>query len=151
MQSHKNCTLNKGGFTLVELVVSLGILVFIFGLGSFVSMDVYRAHIFASEKTTLLTILQKARSQAQNHIGSVAHGVYIAPSAYILFSGSSYDARDISKDISFPVSPSIHESGLQEVVFVPLTAQVELPGDITLMDSVRSGTLSINEEGRIDQ
>ncbi len=141
---------STAGFTLIELVVALGVLTVIFGLGTFVSMDLYRAHLFDSEKTTLLTIMHKARGQSQHHIGGVAHGVYISPTATILFTGSSYGARDASKDISFPCSPSIHESGLAEIVFAPLTAQVAVPGVLTLTDGVRFATIIVNSEGQID-
>lgn len=153
MPSHKNSTRNQKfttGFTLIELVVALGIVVVIFGLGTFVSMDLYRAHVFTAEKTTLLTLLQKARSQAQHHIGGMAHGVSVTESAYILFSGPSYALRNTSKDIPFPTSPSIQKSGLSEIIFAPLTAQVSSPGSMTLTSDSHSVTLSVNSEGQID-
>lgn len=153
MPSHKHCIRSEtftAGFTLIELVVSIGILIIIFGLGAFVSMDTYRTQAFASEKTTLHTLLQKARSQAQHHVDGKAHGVYVTQSAYILFTGSSYAMRDTAKDISFPATPSIRESGLSEIVFAPLTARVASPGSMTLTDGVRSATFFVNDEGGID-
>ncbi|MDO8489874.1 MAG: hypothetical protein Q7S47_00485 [bacterium] len=140
----------RNGFTVIELVVAIGVLMTIFGLGTFVSMDLYHAHLFEAEKSTLLSVLEKARGQAQHHMRGSAHGVSIQSPAAVLFSGASFSLRDTSQDISFPLSQAIHRSGLTEVVFASLTARVTTPGEILLVAGARSAAITINSEGRID-
>lgn len=149
MQSHNNST-RSNGFTIIELIVAIGVLMTIFSLGIFVSMDLYQAHLFESEKSTLISILEKARGQAQHHISGSAHGVTIQSTTAVLFSGSSYSLRDTAYDISFPLAPSIRRSGLPEIVFAPLTAQVATPGEISLTIGARTAAISMNSEGQID-
>jgi len=134
----------------MEIVISLGILSTIFSLGAFVSMDLYRSHVFAAEKMTLLTLLQKARGQSLHHINSAGHGVAIQSNAYIAFTGASYAQRDSIQDISFPAAPTIQRNGISEIAFTPLDAQVLTPGTITLSDTAHSATIVINAEGGVD-
>jgi prepilin-type N-terminal cleavage/methylation domain-containing protein len=142
---------HNNGFTLIELVVALALLMIIFGMGTFVSMDLYRAHIFNAEKITLITLLQKARGQSQHHIFSVSHGIAVKEHAYILFTGLSYALRDTAYDISFPSTNSIQKEGSAEIVFSPLISHGATSASITLHEGARSTTISVNAEGRINE
>ena len=147
---HSKLSQAKNGFTLIEILISVGILGVIFGASLFASLDLYRSYLFISQRNTLITMLEKARAQSQNGINGNAHGVEITPSNFILFSGESYGTRDTSLDVIFPVDDVIEKSGSSEVVFSAIDANVDAMHEIVLSDSKNSINFRINSEGGID-
>ncbi len=144
------------GFTLIEMLVAMLILISIMGLGMFLSMDYYRSYIFYYEKDLAISILQKARSQSLANINQSWHGVKIGASEYIIFEGNDavhdYNHRDTAKDTKYEADKTIALSGMSEVVFTRLIAtSTPVGGDLTLSDGIRSAIISINNEGRINQ
>lgn len=151
------------GFTLIEILISVTILATLFGLGLFVSFDFYRSYALASEKNTIVSVLQKARGESLNNIGQVRHGVHFqttAPLQYILFECpagnpqcTNYTAS--ASDISVPAS-----YGITLIAPVPDIIFDQLSGDcvtcqnptttITANDGTRSYNITINSEGQID-
>ena len=77
MNLQTNRIKNYSGFTLIEMLVSMGIIILIAGFGLFLSMDFYRGYLFHYEKDLVISILQKARSQSLANIDEKPHGVYI--------------------------------------------------------------------------
>ncbi|MDZ4243282.1 MAG: prepilin-type N-terminal cleavage/methylation domain-containing protein [Candidatus Omnitrophota bacterium] len=139
------------GFTLIEILVVLGLFVLLSALGLFLSMDVYRGNSLRSEKNMIISILQKARSRAMNNINQTKHGVYFQAGQYILFQGDAFNPDDDANNqeikasnnisISFPPLPF-------GVVFSQLAATTT-PQDITLDGQGFSFTIKINDKGRI--
>jgi prepilin-type N-terminal cleavage/methylation domain-containing protein len=140
---------NESGFTLIEILIAMAILVIILGLGYFVGFDFYRNYALHSEKDVLVSVLRKARSQALNNVGASAHGVYIGDSSYTIFYGSSYVSRNAQYDENIKKAPGISATGLNEVVFAPLTATSTASSTITLNNAKKSFFIDINYEGRI--
>ncbi|MBI4268267.1 prepilin-type N-terminal cleavage/methylation domain-containing protein [Candidatus Uhrbacteria bacterium] len=137
------------GFTLLEVVIALGIFALIFSLGPYVGMDLYRSHVFRSDILTLATLLRKARSQSLHRIDGAPHGVSITSSAYVFFTGDSYALRRPEFDIEFPAHRAVAKTGLPEIVF-SYDAQVSHPGTIVFSDGSRVSSIVINSEGGID-
>src|SRR3989338_4178929 len=131
---------SKRGFTLVEIVV-------VFGL--FLSIDFYRSYAFRAERDMLISVLQKARSQALNNIRETPHGVRLEDDSYILFQGSSYAAADHGFDQVVGAAPSISHTGLSEIVFTQLSGGANASGTIDVTDGLRTISISINNAGRI--
>src|SRR6185295_16918363 len=92
------------------------------GLGLFITLDFYRSYAFRAERSTIVSTLQKARSQSMDNIDQTRHGVrfQIDPLKYILFECASSSPQcniypgsngsDISIDASYGskvTSPSI--------------------------------------------
>lgn len=150
---HSTCLQNKkeAGFTLTEILISVGIFIFIMGLGLFLSIDFYRSYLFLTERDMVISILQKARSNAISNINEKRHGVYFDSNRYILFEGDNY--LTASNTISFEGNQAIKRSGMNEVVFEQLTGKANVTGgDLILKDNIRPDiTISINYEGRIYQ
>ena len=103
MASRKICTPN--GFTLIEVVIVMALVVLVAGFGLFVSMESYRGYSFRTERDNLIGTLQEARSEAVNNMcfgasctDGRAHGVHIGVNQYVLFQGESYASRDASAD-----------------------------------------------------
>ena len=138
------------GVTVFEIVVTMGIMVFIVGWGLIVGFGWYRQIILNSERDNLVGYLRRARSAALDNINQVSHGLYIGGDTYTVFEGTSYAARNSTADQSFPKSSIISVGGPLEFVFGALTGNPAASGAITLSDNVKSLTISINNEGRID-
>lgn len=138
------------GFTLIEILIAMGILAIIGGFGLFVSLDFYRSNVIFSERDTLLSLLRRARLDAVNNIQAMPHGLYVATTSYILFAGSSYAARSSTHDYAFDKSVAVTTGGLTEVVFSPLAATSTASGTITLADETRNLEILVNYEGMID-
>lgn len=149
---------SQSGFTIIEILVVLTIFIFIAGFALFVSMDSYRGFAFRSERDTIISVLQKARSQAISNIclGSGCsdgkpHGVRFTGSQYIIFQGPSYASRDPSVDqiiaanstLTFSPTPPI------DIIFNQLDA-TGAGGTFTINGSGHSSQISVNTEGRID-
>jgi prepilin-type N-terminal cleavage/methylation domain-containing protein len=148
------------GFTLLEVVVVMGIMTMLGGFALIVSLDVYRGYAFRTERDMLIAILHKARSQSMNNIclgvactDGRPHGVHIATGQYVIFQGASYAARDAAVDEVIPATnatASIVPSSLSEVVFTQLSGTAAPVGTVGLTDSaVHISTITINSEGQI--
>ena len=126
-------------------------------------MDSYRGHSFRSERDVLVSVLQKARSQAVSNMCFGAgctdgkqHGVHIESNQYTIFQGATWAARDPAVDeVTAIQSKTITAVGFTDVVFAELsgTAAFTPAGatSTTLTDTAGKDTsiISITPEGRI--
>ena len=80
------------GFTLVEIVITLGLLALLAGLGFFVTFGAYQGSVSRSEREVVVSLLERARSRAMANVEQSAWGLcYRAPN-YILYKGTSCSA-----------------------------------------------------------
>lgn len=144
------------GFSLIEIIVVMSLFIAVAGIGLFVSMDSYRGFMFRSERDTIVSLLNKARSQALNNMcfgatcsGGKAHGVHFAAGQYTLFQGSTYAGRDTgadevitAQDLTASVTP------LSDVVFSPLAATTSF-ATFTITQDSHSSVITVGSEGQI--
>ncbi|HEY9585496.1 MAG TPA: prepilin-type N-terminal cleavage/methylation domain-containing protein [Candidatus Paceibacterota bacterium] len=150
---------SQAGFTLIEILVVVALLATISGFGLIVGMDSYRGYAFRADRDTLVSLLQRARSQSINNIcigasctNGKPHGVFIDATSgqYILFQGAAYATRDSVVDEVTGVSPLVKHSGLTEVVFAQLSGDASSTGDIILSGTAgQVSTTSVNAVGQI--
>lgn len=141
------------GFTLIELIIVLAITTTILGVGFFVSLDAYRQHVFQSERTVLVSVLQKARSRALSNMYQSAHGVCYEEPNYIIFRGTTcasglFGNEEIPSNISL-ARASRFSNSFPTVIFTPLSATTT-PTSIALTDGVRNASIDIKYEGTIN-
>lgn len=147
----------NSGFTLIEILVVLGIITIIGSISIIMGVDDYRRQLFRSDRDLLVTALQHARAQSVSSIclgsgctGGKPHGVYIGADEYVMFQGASYATRDSDVDAVIEADSNITQSGISEVVFEQLSGDVLTPGDIVLTDSLgRVSTTTVGSEGQI--
>ena len=159
-------TLKNRGFTLIEIVIVISIIIIASAFSGFINLDSYRGYSFRSERDTLVSGLQHARAQAIANVcrgvscnDGRSQGVAIRPddsgSSYVIFqSGSTspeYAQRDSDFDVFLESSKNIVTGGsINEVVFAQLSGNVLNPGSIVLTDNAgNSSTIFINSEGQI--
>lgn len=162
MASPKTSTPNIG-FTLIEVLVVLGILVVLFGFGAALGLDAFRRYAFHNERDLLVAVMQKARSQSVSNLclgagctGGRPHGVNFTSGGYTLFQGPSYAARDAGVDENYQTSYSINfsPSSFSEVVFHQLAGSASTTPvnvwNLDLSDTAgETSTITVNSEGRI--
>lgn len=157
MASHR-ISIRKG-FTLLEVLIILGLIAVVGALGLIISLDDYRAFHMHNERDMVVAVLQKARSQAINNMcfGSgctdgKSHGVYFDHAGhYVIFQGASYGARDTAIDESIDAKDDAALiTGSSEIVFAPLTGNVATTLTVTVTDvSGRISVITVEPEGRI--
>ena|SRR3989344_885912 len=147
-------TLNKG-FTLIEIIVAVAILVTLLALGLFISLDVYRGYTYRSERATVVALLTRARSHAIANINQSPWGLCedAAGGSYILFRGAGYSASAFVGE-EVPVAPAGQVTGLPAcapgsgIVFSALSGTTTA-ATITVQQSTGPATITINDEGTI--
>lgn len=161
MRLHKTYRHNNAtGFTLLEVLVVIGIMTMLGGFALIVSMDVYRGFAFRTERDMLVSVLYKARNQSMSNvclgagcIDGSPHGVYVSTGQYVIFQGTSYATRDTAVDeviVASNAAASIAPHSLSEVVFTQLSGIASPVGTIGLIDTAgHVSTTTINSEGQI--
>lgn len=162
-RSKKRSNLNKG-FTLMEVLLVIGLLAMIFGLTAFSGMDSYHGSSFRNERDGMIGALQRARNQATNSIclggagctGSLPHGVHFTNTEYTIFQGNAYNAADPLNDvidINAPIQMSL--GGFTDVIFSQFSGDAStVPSgtpSLTLTDSItgRNSVITIGGFGQI--
>lgn len=139
-------------FTLIEILLVVIILAVLTGLSIPVSINFYKTQQLDVNVKGVVQSLRRAQLKAMSIESDSIFGVYLTDDSYILFKGSSFDARDISYDEVFDLPQVITVSGIQEIAFskfegVPVGA---LTGDIILNSNGDSRIININEIGRVN-
>lgn len=159
----------QSGFTLIEILIVIGIIAVVAGAGVFIDFDSFRGYSFHSDRDILISALQHARAEAVSNIcrggdcenGGKKHGVKILTDKYVIFQGNDYNSRDVDYDAFLDASPATGRSGITEVVFAQLSgnaSSISSSGDcatlpeplcIILQGGTRSSVITINSEGQI--
>lgn len=153
------------GFTLLEILVVMGLILMVVAFGLIVSFDDYRGITFRNERDVVVNVIQKARGQAVNNMcfdtnpatvnctDGKPHGVYFGtPGQYIIFQGASYASRDTTVDeVIEAKSDAAVLTGMTSVVFNRLRADAVTTGGTTLTvtQQGRDSVITIEPEGRI--
>jgi prepilin-type N-terminal cleavage/methylation domain-containing protein len=152
---------NQTGFTLIELMIVLGLVATLFALSSVSlgrQMEVASLATTAEQLTADIKNQQMlAMSGAQGSSGEPqSRGLYIQPEKYVLFSGEAYDPDD---DSNFSIS---NGQGVELSTDLPGSQLVFRTGDgqaegfsqteytITLSNSDGSKVISINRLGAVE-
>ncbi len=136
------------GFTLIELIVVVAILSILATFGFLVSLDFYRSYAFNSERDTVVSLLQKARSDALNNVGQVPHGLHFENNKYVLFDRAIFGSLQ-SQDQIIPADIYISHGVPTDVVFIQLSGDT-VPQTISLNDNRRSAVITLNANGMIN-
>lgn len=151
---------NQIGFTLIEIIIVVGLLVFVAYIILSTNFSSYRSYSFRDERDTLINNLQRMRSLAMNNIcygtctSGTSHSVHFETSEYILYQGEDWDSHDSEADEIVKINPVMQISGPTDIVFTPLSGDVTVTPsgsyDITLTDNMsHSSVITLNKVGQI--
>jgi len=144
---------NNRGFTLIEIIVVIGIFSVLAGAGLVFSYDSYRGYLFRSEYGNIAHVITKARNLSANNFHESPHGVHFDTDTYTLFVGDSYASRDSALDIPFERNTAVHLDGPEDVVFEQLSGNLADCSDTPCTLSFSFGSydkdITISEIGAI--
>lgn len=154
------------GFTLIELIISLGVLVIILGISGVSLSRAYQNFSLRAADRELVGALASAHRRAQSGVENSSWGVFLpydpvsrTMSSLTIFAGSSFAARTVALDEVHPFSevvtlPVVDFSGAgaftgndQEIVFSPLSGRTAGYGYVELEFSDTTTTIFISPEG----
>jgi len=145
---------NKG-FSLIEIMVTIGLFAILVSMGLILSMDVWRGTSIQNEQDIVIALLYKARSRALANINESAHGFYIDADnedgpKYWVFEGETFD-EDNAQDfeMSEAVEFSFDEScDGNQVVFSAREART-VDCVFTMTGQGKTREFTVNNEGGI--
>jgi prepilin-type N-terminal cleavage/methylation domain-containing protein len=139
----------KRGFSLVEIVVVLGIITLFVGISTTVYTTIKSSNNLEVGTNSIVGALRLAKRYAEQVNSDTKWGVYINSSQVTIFSGSSYAGRDTNKDKPLLLPSGLTTSGLDEIVFEKSSGITSTIGSITITGSDSIKNISINEKGTI--
>lgn len=162
MNIYSKLTGNRIGFTMLELMISMGIVLLLTTL----AIPSYRTYQYKSDLGSqvdeFVGQISLAREKTISSDVSSSWGIRIStstvPQKIIMFNGNSYNSRDASADIITDINEKVivaeaDFAGEDWVVFKRVTGQASTTGYITLelaLDPSYSETVYLNQEGVTD-
>ncbi len=143
----------KKGFTLVEIILAITIIIFLAGLVVPTGIRFYQTQQLDTATDGIIQALRRAQLKAMSQ-GDNNFGVYVGSGQtgqYFLFTGNSYENR--TDEEIFGASNNISFSGVSEVLFSKTQGKPTITGtgdDIVLTQGTETKTININEAGRIN-
>ncbi len=142
--------MRKKGFTLIELLIVVAIIGLVLSFGVTTDINTLKGDTFQAEASTVVSILERARSHAMANLFDTNYGVcYIEPN-YIIFKGDTCTATDSEL---IPANTNIASHTLttfpEKIVFERLSGRTTT-ATIHLRHGVNEKTIEINYEGTIN-
>ncbi len=141
----------EGGFTLVEMLLSVTIISILVGA----SLPVYESFVRRNDldltTQSVVALIRRAEAYARTMYGDTAWSVELQPSTVTLFAGTNFAGRNTGLDETMSVPASIALSGLGEIQFTKLSAVPNTTGTVTLSSTTNdTRTISVNAKGMVD-
>jgi len=142
------CNKNRG-FTLVEMVIVLGILALFLTLADSIYLQVRAKTNLKIGADSLVASLHLAQTNAQNGKAGAAWGVKIFSSSIVIFQGDAFATRITDSDQLIDLPNKVIASPETEFIFNRITGWPSSPGEIVLTNEMGNINLTINEKGII--
>jgi prepilin-type N-terminal cleavage/methylation domain-containing protein len=123
------------GFTLIEILVVLSVLVLITGLTLFSFRDLNRSQALDKNAMSLVSLLEEARSLTLASKDDSEYGVYFGPEEVVLFKGEDFNSGEAVRTFSLHSIVEMSDvlgGSSDQVVFERLTGKASASGTVTL-------------------
>ncbi len=138
----------EGGFTLVELLLSVVIISMLVGASLPVYESFARRNDLDITTQNLVQTLRRAETYARAVNYDSAWSVAVQESTIILFRGTVFASRNTAYDETVAIPASIDPSGLAEIQFTKFSAMPNTTGTITLTSTANDiRTVTVNAKG----
>ena len=140
---------NKKGFTLLELLIVIGMTVVVFAFSMPFGLRYYRGQIIDEATNNIIDTLRNARQYSVLQKNDSPFGVNFTNSTgnFVLFQGSDYSTRAPLLDEVYPLTSGISLSGLSQVVFAKQTGTPSATGTITVSYDILTKTVLVSDSG----
>jgi type II secretory pathway pseudopilin PulG len=142
-------TLKKNGFSAVELLIAIGLM----SITATMTIPMFRQYRINADLDTatehLVQALRSAQILSQSGKSDAMWGVAFQDGT--LFAGNSFEERDSSRDVIFPLAPTIETSGIEETSFTRVDGLPTVAGTVYVTSSVTDNyrRIDISENGTI--
>ncbi|EKD46877.1 MAG: hypothetical protein ACD_67C00030G0002 [uncultured bacterium] len=141
----------KKGFTLIEVMLVLALIVIISGISAPVYQSFQLKNNLDVGVNATVQTLRRAQLLSQSGEGDSNWGVHIESGGATLFKGADYATRETSFDEIFEISEDIVVAGMQNIVYSKLSGEPQTSGNIVLTTSTNeTETININSKGMIE-
>lgn len=138
------------GFTLIEMLMSVGILATLAALSLPVYQSFYNRNELDLTAQNLASALRRAQTYARGSLGDSQWGVSIQSGAITLYKGASFAGRDTAYDEVSTIATSTNVSGLSDILFAKLSGAPAATGSVTFTNTNNeTRTVTINAEGMV--
>jgi len=142
---------NQRGFTLVELLLSMMIIVVVSGLSIPLYESFNRRNDLDITAQTVASAMRRAQAYSRAPSNDAAWGIKLQSNNIVIFQGTSYAARNATYDETINLPGSITGSGLTEIAFGKLSGAASATGTYNLTSTTNSTkAISVNAKGTID-
>ena len=135
------------GFTMIEIMVVLGIFGFIASSGLIIGMDAYQNYLLDSERDTIVSLLERARNNSMNNIDQKEHRIHFTASGYVILPSGEVVGR--SPGITATEFPLDANPDDFTIIFEQLSGSTPI-FQIDVSNGTKTKIISINSEGRIN-
>ena len=145
----------SAGFTLIEVLLSVGILALITGMATPVYIAFTQRNDLSIASQTIAAMLYRAEAYSRGAYYDTNWSVDFsnATNTVTLYAGTTFASRDTTKDETYSIPDSLSESYTGDVSFTKLTGLPTSPPvpTITLTSNNNdSGAITVNAKGVVD-
>lgn len=146
----------KKGFTLVEIVLVIGIIGILIVITAFSFSEFRKSRALIQSSDIVVSVLTEARSRTLASVDGSRYGVQVLSDKTVLFPGDTYSAGNTLNELYYFESPAALASislagGGQTILFDRLTGNTSNYGTITLQMNSTSRTITLLSSGIINQ
>ncbi len=141
---------SNAGFTLIELIVVIGIVVLLAAIFLPIGFNFYRLQIFNRINDQVIWLIKEARAGALSQKGDLNFGVHLEGDQIIAYQGNNFSERQSDLDQVYPIPSFIKFSGISDISFNPGSALPSQGGTISISYNESVKNISINSLGTID-
>lgn len=143
--------MKKRGFTLLEMLLSVSIIVIITSITVPVYFSLKIDNDLNIAQNIIVTGLRRAQILARASKNDSDWGVHMQTNSITIFNGTSYAARVTTFDEDFDTPNTVTFSNLSEIVFSKFTGLPTTTGQIDLTaNNNATAQVAINAQGEID-